>query len=195
MNHADMSVEDLRKHAGNTADLLALVQDLEAKTGIKFRLDLTGQPCVSFPLFPAAAVGEKTPYALPTGTTWATEPVEAPPVEPIAAPVAEKPQPVLPEVTDRPAWAVAIHAHLNALGYPGEWGPQLDFEMLVRLGRGDKFGIVAEELEIEKHAALARYNALIAGALDGDGRFGFEAQKRLTSVLRERADAAKAQAA
>jgi|GEM_PF-6316881 len=55
MNHADMSLDDVRDLAGKADAIANLAADLERVTGVRVRIDLTGAACVSFPLFAAPA--------------------------------------------------------------------------------------------------------------------------------------------
>lgn len=278
MNHADMSLDDLRDLAGKADAIVNLAADLERVTGVRVRIDLTGAACVSFPLFaaPAAAL-DPSPVAVPMpllvpakaaapkpepkssgvklwtaaedaralvmveaghtaeeiaadlgrpveGTKWRlktklksqyagrvqtatiSRTVDQVLIEPAPAPVAVSPPVDLVIASKLPAGRAPsftmlpvegttadrhLHAHLNALGYPGEWSPRLDSEILAALSRGAKFGAVCVELELDHKRALARFDALAAG-VRVDGKFTIEAQSRLTVALRERADVAEA---
>jgi hypothetical protein len=107
--------------------------------------------------------------------------------------VTPPPPPIDTVQPDQPAWARAIHAGLNALGYAGFWTAQLDHEFIEGLGRG-KFADVRAELEIDRKDALDRWDKLQATAKNPDGGFTTECQARLTTVLRDRAASQRQQA-
>lgn len=97
-----------------------------------------------------------------------------------AAPAA--PAPVSGAAGERPYAERAIIAHLDAVGYAGDWNAERDFELVEEICRGSNLAVVATELQIGFAAAQARWRQLNTHIGDTDH------QARLVRILKERAD-------
>lgn len=83
---------------------------------------------------------------------------------------------------DRPYAERAIIAHLNSVGYGGDWSAQADFDLVEGLCKGESVSVVADSLGVESGAAAKRWRSLNASIGDA------EHQARLVTILRERAN-------
>jgi len=91
-------------------------------------------------------------------------------------------KPVVSDAITGPADREVI-AHLNALGYAGDWTAAKDFDVLSGLVSGKAAALVADELGLEVGDVVTRFKALNAKI----GDIGH--QSRLVRILRQRAGA------
>ncbi len=94
-----------------------------------------------------------------------------------------------------PVWHRNIIAALDSLGHDAPWTARTDLDLVELLGKGIKLASIAEDIGVSLLQAKMRWEAVTACVREPSGHMSIEGQRRLLTVLRDRLDAAKTEAA
>lgn len=114
------------------------------------------------------------------------QPVSEPNPQPAPMATSKQAGNSIPHPPNAPVWHRELNATLNALGYIDPWTPELDLELVERLGWGATLGMVALDFGIDTAVCKARYVQIKTLAACDSGSFGIDEQTRLLAVLRAR---------
>lgn len=86
-----------------------------------------------------------------------------------------------------PGWQRDLREHINRLGYPAPWSPELDLMLVEELHIGRKLPEIAVGLGMDTSAVKARWTRLSALARDDRDRVTLDGQAHLLAEVKARA--------